>query len=43
MNKNKAMKLIYDQYDKIKEIVYQMEQKYFQRKGMYHEDVTHDM
>ena len=43
MNKNKAMKLIYNQYDKIKEKVYDIEVKYFHKKGIYHEDVTHDM
>jgi len=43
MDKNKAMKLIYDQYEKIKEIAYEVELKYFKKRGMYHEDVTHDM
>ena len=43
MNKNKAMKLIYDQYERIKSIAYEVELKYFKKKGMYHEDITHDM
>ena len=41
MNKETAMKLIYEKYDQIKEIVYQLDVKYFQRKGAYHEDITH--
>lgn len=43
MNKETAMKLIYEKYDQIKEIVYQLDVKYFQRKGAYHEDITHDL
>jgi len=43
MNKNKAMKIIYDQYEKIKQKVYDIEVKYFHKKGIYHEDITHDM
>lgn len=43
MNKKKAMTLIYDKYDEIKKIVYKLDIYYFKTKGMYYEDITHDL
>ena len=43
MDKKTAMQLIYKKYAKIKQIVYELDVKYFKNKGMYHEDITHDL
>lgn len=43
MDKKKAMQLIYDKYDSIKEIVYVLDIKYFKLKGMFYNDITHDL
>ena len=47
MDKKQAMDLIYDKYNEIKRIVYQLEKQHFQKnntkKGEYFEDITHDL
>jgi hypothetical protein len=47
MDKKQAMNLIYDKYNEIKRIVYQLEKQHFQKnntkKGEYFEDITHDL
>ena len=43
MNKKKAMQMIYEKYDLIKKIVYHLDVHYFKLKGIYYEDITHDV
>ena len=43
MDKEKAMEIIYKQYLNIKQIVYLIEQKYFNPKYGIYEDITHDV
>ena len=42
MTKKEALKILWNNYDQIKEIVLNIESRYT-NKGMYHEDITHDL
>lgn len=42
MTKKEALKILWSNYDQIKETVLKIESRYNQ-KGMYHEDITHDL
>ena len=42
MTKKEALKILWSNYDQIKEIVLNIESRYT-HKGMYHEDITHDL
>ena len=43
MNKKKAFEYLASMYDEVADFVYQIENKYFQKKGCYHKDVTQDL
>lgn len=43
MTKKEALKIIWDNYDEIKTLVERIEYNYTRKKGMYHEDLTHDL
>ena len=43
MDKEQAMQIIYKQYVNIKQVVYLIEQKYFNKKYCFYEDITHDV
>tara|TARA_R100000329_G_scaffold14567_3_gene15049 strand:+ start:13106 stop:13669 length:564 start_codon:yes stop_codon:yes gene_type:complete len=43
MDKKKAMLMLYEKYDLIKNIVYKLDTQYFKLKGKFYEDITHDV
>lgn len=43
MTKKEAFQFIADKYEQINEFVYDIQTKYFQKKGIYHEDITQDL
>jgi DNA-directed RNA polymerase specialized sigma24 family protein len=43
MTKEQAIEYIASKYDRIKNYIYEIDQRYFRLKGQYHEDITHDL
>jgi RNA polymerase sigma factor (sigma-70 family) len=43
MNKKQAFEYLASKYEQVAEFVYQIEAKYFQKKGCYHKDITQDL
>jgi|TARA_R110000744_G_scaffold12732_4_gene37626 RNA polymerase sigma factor (sigma-70 family) len=43
MTKKEAFQFLADKYQEINDFVYHIQTKYFQKKGIYHEDITQDL